>query len=183
MLNWIKTKLGITKATEPTPNDSVVTEQPTISIKEVLGEKVKLGIPLNLNEGREVVRRDQVRLEETKQAHKRKEFPIYHTKEEKAPDTIRQQKFLTYALGLIEKEQPLFFKILSARMRGLSCKMIARGISKVKGCHIGEREVQKKEAEAMRFMKDTIENLRQHGIPIFGEPGEGKPKSGIILQA
>jgi hypothetical protein len=182
MLNWIKSKLGITKASVPAPSEPVANEQPSISIKEVLGEKVMLGIPLNLNEAREVVRREETRLEETKAAHKRKEFPTHISKEDKLPDTIGQQKFLTYALGLIEKEQPFYFKILSARMRGLSCKKIARSISSIKGCHISEREVQQKEAEAVKFMKATIENLRQHGVPIFGEP-EGKPKSSIIQAA
>lgn len=136
-----------------------------IKVIDNLVEKIKHGVGLSLNEGFEVVRRKKQQNKDTKVAHDRKEFPIHYSKIEDVPQ-MGQQKYLQYALGFIKKEYPLYHNLLSARMMGQSLKQITKFLNS-KGYNVTEAEVSKKEAEAMRCVRQAINRVRQNGIPIF----------------
>jgi hypothetical protein len=142
-----------------------------------LVEKLKLKIPLSFGEARAAVKMRHDTNAETREAHKEKKFPIHYTSES-VPDQMGQQKFLEYALSFIKLEYPLLHNILMCRMKGLSNKQLSKHLQ-ANGYNVTEAEVSKREAEAIRVVKQTIERVRSTGIPIFEN---GETKSGLILR-
>lgn len=148
-----------------------------IKILDNLSEKVKNGIGISLNEGFEMLRRKRQQNKDTRQAHDRKEFPIHYSKPEDS-DAQSQKKFLQYALSLIKKEFPLYWHILTCRMKGMSCKQLSKFLNS-RGYNTTEAQLSKAEAQAMRVVKETIERIKRTGTPIF----EGPEPKGLILPA
>jgi hypothetical protein len=134
-----------------------------------ISEKIKHGIGLSLGEGFEVIRRKKKQNKETREAQNNHQFPTHFTKEN-IPDQESQQKFLTYALSLIEKEEPRYFYILKLRMLGFSTRALADFLSKRKGWSVTNAQVSKQEALALQYMKAKIDYLRRKGTPLIGEP-------------
>lgn len=127
----------------------------------------------------EVLRRKKKQNAETKEAHKRKEYPVHYTKEE-VPEPYQQQRYLTYALSLIKAEEPLYWHILSLRMKGFTVKRLTKYLND-QGYNTTESQLSRKEAEAIRCVKQTIERVKASGIPVFDDPFSPKPKSSLIL--
>lgn len=152
-----------------------------IKLIDNLAKKLSLKIPLSIGEAIEAVRRRKQVNKETREAHERKEFPTHYTQEQ-VPDESKQQRFLEYALHFIKQEHPLYWHILMLRMQDKyrgpqGCKKIAIFLS-AKGFNVTAAQISKKEAEAVNCVKQTIERVRQTGIPIF----EGAANtSGLIL--
>lgn len=144
------------------------------SLDANIQKKIDLKIPLGVGELGEFVKFRKRRVKEVADAHKRKEFPIHYSRENN-PVNNNEQNFLTYALSLIRKEQPLFWSILMLRMQGFSNKRLAKFLSKELKGNITVAAVSKKEAEAINYVKAKIDHLRKTGIPLFNDPSGNKP--------
>lgn len=154
-----------------------------ISIKDQLTQKVKDGVPISLGEGFEWLKRLRKRNKETREAHDRKEFRTYHTTEDKdLPDQMGQQKYLVYALSFIREAEPILYKVLILRMRGQSCKQLARFLN-TKGWNTTEKKVEHLERQAIECVQAKINYVKKHGIPIFKDPAPRQTPSGIIRAA
>ena len=135
-----------------------------------LTEKIKNMIPISLGELGEVVRRKKKLNAEVNEAvNEKKDYTVPNTTEE-VPDLDKRSRYMSYALGLIEKENPLYFNILSLRMRGFSVKSLAKFLTSEKGWNITARKVSEVERDAVQFAKAKIDYLRRTGIPILGDP-------------
>lgn len=140
-----------------------------IKYVDQLAEKIKLGIGLRFGELKEVLRRKRAEIRAYKDAHKRKEFPIYHSTED--PNSIDQagrKRYLQYCLSLIKREHPKAHDLLVLLLCGYSHKKIADEMNKM-GFNVTVATVHKKEREARLLIETKIRELRERGVPIFSE--------------
>ena len=134
-----------------------------IKILDTLADKIKAGAGLTWNEAIETVRRKKKERADVRAAHERKDFPVHNTQEQKVKQA-GDRKFLRYALSLIREEHPLHHDFLVLRLKGWSIDRIAgkTGIEK--------ELLRRKEYEARKLVEQKINDLRDHGVPIFSEP-------------
>lgn len=136
---------------------------------DTLALKVKNGIAIGFNELREWHRRKKQEIKDYKSAHGRKEFPILHSVEDSESMTTNdRKKFLQYCLTLIRKEHPQAHDLLVLLLNGWSHKKIADAMNR-QGFNVTVLEVKRREGQALRLVTDTIERLRNKGIPIFSD--------------
>jgi len=134
----------------------------TIKFVDNLVNKIKEKMPLNFGEAREAVRRKKEERKDVQESHKRKEFPVHYTKEDRI-SSEDGKKFLRYALSLIKREHPLQHDFMILRLNGWSIERIA------KHSKLPVQRVRKEEAAAIKTVSAKIDQLRQKGIPIFAD--------------
>ena len=136
---------------------------------DALALKVKNGIAIGYNELREWHRRKKQEIKDYKSAHDRKEFPILHSVEDAENMTTNdRKKFLRYCLSLIAKEHPKEHDLLILLLNGWTHKKVADSMNR-QGFNVTILEVKRREGQALRLVTDTIERLRNKGIPIFSD--------------
>lgn len=162
-------------------------------ILDKLTEKIKHAIPLSFGELKEVRRRKKAQIEDYKDAHKRKEFPIFNSVEDAQSMAHNDKKrYLQYCISLIRQEHPKEHDLLVLTLMGWKEERIAREMNK-QGFNFTVAYVRRKVSDARRLVAQKIEQIKKSGIPIFSDipvtehglpPNTGRPmfnKVGLLI--